>query len=72
MIARVRVADAEDGYEIVLDDEGVWTCDVFPEVADALNSLHAGTYTEWNGDVGAWQANDAARRLHGEVIYLQA
>jgi hypothetical protein len=73
LIAQVYIPDeAGDGYTMTLDDEGKWVCTQFPEVAEAFNQLHGGTFQEWNGPSGAWQANDAARRLNGEVIYLRS
>lgn len=73
MIAQVRVADdSGDGYTVTLDDEARWTSEDFPEVADSLNILHAGTFAEWNGPAGPWQARDAADRLSGEIVYLRS
>jgi len=60
-----------DGYTLTLDDEGKWVCTEWPEVAESMTRLHAGTFQEWNGDIGAWQASDAAQRLGGTILYLR-
>lgn len=72
MIAQVYVPDEEAGYLLTLEDSGRWASMAFPEVADAFNALHAGTFTESNGPDGVWQANDAASKLNGEVTYLKS
>ena len=73
MIAQIHIPnETDDGYTMTLDDDGQWVSTEFPEVADAFNSIHAETFTEWNGPVGAWQAHDAAEKLHGEIVYLRS
>jgi hypothetical protein len=72
MIAKIHVPDDGEGYDLTLDDEGSWSCPEFSEIADSFNALHADTFTEWNGDFGVWQANDAAAKLGGTVVFLRA
>jgi hypothetical protein len=72
VIAQVHAPDDEDGYTLTLDDEGLWLCPEFPEMAAMLNARHSGTFAEWNGPAGAWQANDAAEQLDGEITYLRS
>lgn len=73
MIAQVRIPDdADSGYTMTLDDEGQWVSTEFPEMASAFNQLHADSFGEWNGSIGAWQAHDVAEKLLGEIIYLRS
>ena len=71
MIARV-LTDDDPPIELVLGDNRVWTCPEVPELADALNTLHDGTFTPAMGQPGCWQAHDAASRFGGKVTYLDA
>jgi len=68
MLAIVRVDD-DPPYMLTLEDDRRWTSDEAPEIASLLTVLQADTYGEWNGQPGAYQADEAAKILGGEVLY---
>jgi hypothetical protein len=70
MIARVQISDFSP-VTVTLNDDLTWECAQFTPIAETLNILHAGTFTEWNGAPGYWQAHDAAAKFGGHVDYLK-
>jgi hypothetical protein len=69
MIARIIIPDVKP-VAVILNDDLTWECPDFPPAAATLNTRHAGTFTEWNGTPGYWQANDAAELFGGRIEYL--
>jgi hypothetical protein len=57
----------EAGYLLTLTEAREWKSVQAPLLARRLNLVHAGTFTEWNGQPGAWQLQDAAKLTNGRV-----
>jgi hypothetical protein len=72
MIATLHIPlEGDDGYTLTLNDEGQWVSSDWPQVADALNRAHeslayAMPYYDCEG-----RAQDVAKRLGGEILYLK-
>jgi hypothetical protein len=68
-IARVRAGD-DPPIVLVLGDDLRWTCDRFPELAEACNLICEGSIScEWAGQPRYAAADKIAKMLHGWIEY---